>query len=64
MKKVVCRLVPHNLTEHQKEKRVTITKETLKLLNDGSHRIIYKIVTSDETYMPFFDVPTHQESKV
>ncbi|XP_042906074.1 histone-lysine N-methyltransferase SETMAR-like [Parasteatoda tepidariorum] len=64
MKKVVCRWVPHNLTEHQKEERVRISKETLKLLNDGGHRIISKIVTGDETYIPFFDVPTRQESKV
>ena len=64
MKKVVCRWVPHNLTEHQKEERVRISKETLKLLNDGRHGIILKIVTSNETYIPFFDVPTHQESKI
>lgn len=64
MKKVVSRWVPHNLTEHQKQERVRISKETLKLLNDGGHRIISKIVTGDETYIPFFDVPTRQESKV
>ena len=34
------------------------------MLNGGSHRIIFKIVTGDETYIPFFDVPTRQESKV
>ena len=56
VKKVVCRWVPHNLTEHQKEERVRISKETLELLNDGGHRIISKIVTSDETYIPFFVV--------
>ncbi|XP_015924023.3 histone-lysine N-methyltransferase SETMAR-like [Parasteatoda tepidariorum] len=64
MKKVVCRWVPHNRLEHQKEERVRISKETLKLLNDGGHRIISKIITGDETYIPFFDVPTRQESKV
>ncbi|GFV82408.1 uncharacterized protein TNCV_3982011 [Trichonephila clavipes] len=64
MKKVVCRWVLHNLTEHQKVESVRISKETLKLLNDGGHRNISKIVMEDETYMPFFDVQTHQESKV
>ena len=49
MKKVVCRWVPHNLTEHQKEKRVRISKETLKLLNVGGYRIMSKIVKGDET---------------
>ena len=34
------------------------------MLNDGGHHIISKIVTGDETYIPFFDVPTRQESKV
>ncbi|GFW12329.1 uncharacterized protein TNCV_815841 [Trichonephila clavipes] len=63
-KSSLCRWVPHNLTEHQKEERVRISKETLKLLNDGDHRIISKIVTGDETYIPFFDIPTRQESKV
>ncbi|GFV96487.1 histone-lysine N-methyltransferase SETMAR [Trichonephila clavipes] len=53
-KKEVCRWVPHNLTEHQKEERVRISKETLKLLNDGGHHIISKILTGDETYVPFF----------
>ncbi|GFW67423.1 uncharacterized protein TNCV_3390941 [Trichonephila clavipes] len=39
-------------------------KKSLKLLIDGGHRIISKIVTGDETYKPFFDVPTRQESKL
>ncbi|GFX34306.1 uncharacterized protein TNCV_3226531 [Trichonephila clavipes] len=63
MKKVVCHWVSPNLTEHQKENRVRISKGILKLLNDGGHRITSKVVTGDETYMPFFDVPTPQESK-
>ncbi|PRD23705.1 UNVERIFIED_CONTAM: Histone-lysine N-methyltransferase SETMAR [Trichonephila clavipes] len=40
MKKVVCRWVPHNLTEHQKKRSVSESIKTLKLLNDGGHRII------------------------
>lgn len=35
----------------------------IKLLNDG-HCITSKITTGDEMYIPFFDVRTHQESKV
>ena len=41
LKKVFCRWVPHNLTEHQKEECIRISKETLKLLNDDGHCIIY-----------------------
>ena len=49
MKTEVCRWVPHNLTERQKKERVRISKETLKLLNDGGHLTISKIITGDET---------------
>ena len=63
MKKLVGCWVPHNLTEHQKEEHVRISKETLDMLNDGGHHIISKVVTGDETYIPFFDIPTCQESK-
>ena len=63
MKNIVCRCVPHNLTEHQKEGRVKISKETLKLLNDGD-RIISKIVKGDETHMPSFDFLTRQGGRV
>ncbi|GFV99890.1 transposable element Tcb2 transposase [Trichonephila clavipes] len=61
---IVHRWVPHNLTEHQKEESVRNSKETLKLLNDGRHRNISKIVTGGETYMPFFDVPIHKNCEV
>ena len=60
--KILCHWVPHNLTEHQKEECVRISKETFKSLNDGGHCIVSKIVNNDEMYIPFFDVPTYQES--
>ncbi|GFW48133.1 uncharacterized protein TNCV_3076731 [Trichonephila clavipes] len=62
MKKVVCRLFPHYLIEHQKEECVRISKVTIKLLNGGGHHLISK--TDDETNIPFFDIPTRQESKI
>ena len=34
------------------------------MLEDGGHRIISKIVTGDETYIPFYDIQTRQESCV
>ena len=64
MKKVVCHSVHLNLTDHQKEEHVRISKETHKLLNDGGHCIISKIVTSDVSNILFFDVPTPQENKI
>lgn len=64
MKKVVCRWVPHQLTDFQKSERVRISRQTLQMLEHGGHRIISKIVTGDETYIPFYDAPTRQESRV
>ena len=64
MKYIVYHWVLHNLTKHQKEEHVGISKETRKFLNDGSHHIIFKIVMSDEMYIQLFDLPIHQESKV
>ncbi|GFY12467.1 uncharacterized protein TNCV_1798891 [Trichonephila clavipes] len=64
MKKVVCLWVPHNLTEHKKRNVSESVKKSLKLPNYGGHRVISKIVMDDETYMPFYDIPTRQESKV
>ena len=63
VKKLVCRLVPHDLIEHQKAACVRICKETLKLLNDGDHYFISKFITSDETNI-IFDVLTYQESEI
>lgn len=33
--------------------RARIDRETLKMLNNGGHRILLKIVTHDETYTTF-----------
>lgn len=64
LKKVLTRFVPHHLSDFQKAERVRICHETLNFLNNGGHQIFSKIVTGDETYIPFFDVPTRQESRV
>ncbi|MEE2373769.1 transposase [Klebsiella pneumoniae] len=64
LKKVVSRFVPHHLTDFQKAERVRICQQTLDILNAGGHQIISKIVTGDETYIPFFDIPTRQESRI
>ncbi|XP_035208970.1 uncharacterized protein LOC118183507 [Stegodyphus dumicola] len=41
---------PHNLTKHQKENPVRISKETLKFSKDGGHDIIYENVTDDKNH--------------
>ncbi|GFW60417.1 hypothetical protein TNCV_942841 [Trichonephila clavipes] len=59
MKTVVCRLVPHNLTEHQNEGHVRISQGTLKLLNEGSQRIISKIEMDREAHTVFLTSSQH-----
>ena len=64
MKIWICHWLQHNLTEQQKAKCVRICRETLKVLNEGGHWLISKIITGNETYIAFFDIPTGQESKL
>jgi hypothetical protein len=60
----VChRLVPHFLSPQQKQLRVEICKENLKIFKDGGHQIVSKIITGDETYVHYYDAPTHREAK-
>lgn len=59
------RSVPHMLKTFQKAERVRITRETLEILNKGGgHGILSKGITGDETYIPFFDIPTCHDSGV
>ncbi|GFU81496.1 uncharacterized protein TNCV_4926271 [Trichonephila clavipes] len=64
MKKAACLSVPYNLTEHQKEERVRITKKYLELPNDGSHSVISEIVKGDDAYIAFYGFPTRDNSKL
>lgn len=34
------------------------------MLNDEGHRTIFNIITSDKTYIPFYNVPIRQESEL
>jgi len=43
---------------------VKVCQEKLKILSDGGHRIISKIITFDETYIHYNDAPNNQESKI
>ena len=49
--KKVCHWVPHDLTEHKKLESVRICEKILKLLNDGEHCLISKIITNGELYI-------------
>lgn len=56
--------MPHTLNDYRRAERVIIAREPLEMLNNGEHRILSKPVTVDETYIRFYDIPTHQESRV
>lgn len=53
MKKLLCLWAPTNFTQHQKAECVRISKEILKLFNDGGFRFNFKIITVDETNITF-----------
>ena len=40
------------------------SQEIPKILSDGSHRIITKIITSNMTYVYYYDTETNQEFKI
>lgn len=61
----VCRrFVPHFLTPEQKQRRIEICKENLKMFKDGGNQIINKIITGGETYVHYYNAPTHREAKL
>jgi histone-lysine N-methyltransferase SETMAR len=52
LRKVTSRWVPHDLTPEQKQKRVEICQENLRMLESGSWRL-GDIITGDETWIYF-----------
>lgn len=62
--KMVCRFIPHKLTDEQKKARVSICSENLKMWRNHGKSFINKIITGDETYVHYYDAPTRQESKI
>jgi histone-lysine N-methyltransferase SETMAR len=60
----VCqRLVPHFLSIEQRQNRVEICRENLRKFRRG-RRFISRIITGDETYVHFYEAPTHREAKI
>src|SRR5688572_14083215 len=53
-------MVPHVLTEENKQKRVEISKRLLEYLDNGFRNII----TGDETWIHFFTVSSKEANKV
>lgn len=61
----LCTLwVPHSLTEGQMANRVSWCREMLKKFENGEASNVNSIVTGDETWLYYYDVPTKSQSKV
>jgi len=57
--KVCAKWVPHVLTEENKKNRVEISKQLLKILENG----FQNIVTGDETWIYYFTVSSKESNK-
>ncbi|GLG99328.1 Mariner Mos1 transposase [Gryllus bimaculatus] len=57
VKKLCCLWVPHTLTEEQMTRRETWCREMLKRFSKDRFRYVNSIVTSDETWVYYYDVP-------
>lgn len=64
VKKVCTLWVPHDLKVEQKEARVNWCKKMLKLYENGTSNNINNIVSGDETWLYYFDVPSKNKNKV
>lgn len=64
VKKLCSLWVPHQLTEEQMTRRVTWCREMLKKFDKGQSRYVNNIVTGDETWLYYYDVPTKAQNKV
>lgn len=64
--KLSARWIPRVLTENMKQDREIMSIDNLDMVEDngGWERVRSLIVTGDETWVPFFDPPTKEESRV
>lgn len=64
VKKVCTLWVPHDLKEEQKICRVNWCKKMLKEYENGTSNYVSNIVTGDETWLYYFDVPSKSKNKI
>lgn len=64
LRKVCARWIPHLLTEHQKQERVRIASELLRVYEKCDDRRIFDLVTGDETWISFFEPAGKENNKV
>ena len=64
MKRVSARWVPRLLTDEHKERRVSTSRAFLRKWGSGGDAFLDRIITSDETWLHFYDPETKQQSSV
>lgn len=64
MRKVCSLFVPHLLTEAQRNARVSWCRQMLKTFESGTSTQVNSIVTGDETWLYYYDMPTKSQSKI
>ena len=64
LRKVSVQWVPHLLTDEQMMTRGRMCEENLEMFSDGGQRIISKILTGDEAWVYYYDVPSNREAKI
>lgn len=64
VKKLFSRWIPHLLTAEQKLARVKWCKATLKRFNRGSSKLVYDIVSGDESWIYAYEPESKTQSQV
>jgi len=60
----LCSLwIPHSLTVEQKLARIDWCRNTFKKFNGGFSKSVSSVVTGDETWIHYYDIPTRAQSK-
>ena len=64
MQRVSARWVPRLLTDENKERRVSTSRAFLRKWKTGGDAFLDRIITSDETWLHYYDPETKQQSSV
>jgi len=62
IRKLCSRWIPHNLTQAQKEARVKWCKVNLKKYMRGKSKLVYNIVTGDESWIYCYETESKRQS--
>lgn len=64
VKKLCSLFIPHSLSESQRSARVNWCKKMLDKYDSGDSKLVDSIVTGDETWLYYFDIPSKSQSKL